>query len=182
MACGSGCCGEPASVSHKQPSSDPASGAVVQNDRDSCCDDADLAIDDENPDQLGIVGATRDELTENENCCAPRTTARPTPDSDCKKGCRSAPEPPRSDDTPVPGCCEGKTAPCCDQSCLDRLALRECENSGSRLTPRSMSLSMVHTRSAAHIAKLAISQAQLPLLAGEARTASHARIMRTRPA
>lgn len=154
----------------------------MQNDRDSCCGDADLAIDHKKPDQLGIVGVTRGELTENENCCAPKATARPTPDSDFKKGCCSAPEPPLSADTPAPGCCEGKAAPCCDQSCLDRLALRECENFGPRLVPHSMSLSIVHTRSVTHIAKLAISQAQLPLLAGEARTASHARIMRIRPA
>lgn len=32
-----------------------------------------------------------------------------------------------SDDNAVPDCCRGKRAPCCDVSCLDRLALRECE-------------------------------------------------------
>ncbi|POR36622.1 P-type cation-transporting ATPase [Tolypocladium paradoxum] len=31
------------------------------------------------------------------------------------------------DNTQVPDCCEGKLSPCCDDSCLDRLALRECE-------------------------------------------------------
>ncbi|KAH6995696.1 E1-E2 ATPase-domain-containing protein [Ilyonectria sp. MPI-CAGE-AT-0026] len=34
-----------------------------------------------------------------------------------------------SDDNVVPDCCRGKRAPCCDVSCLDRLALRECERS-----------------------------------------------------
>ncbi|KAJ4495354.1 E1-E2 ATPase-domain-containing protein [Lentinula lateritia] len=33
-----------------------------------------------------------------------------------------------STDTSQSPCCEGKLSPCCDESCLDRLALRECEN------------------------------------------------------
>ncbi|TDZ35605.1 P-type cation-transporting ATPase [Colletotrichum spinosum] len=28
----------------------------------------------------------------------------------------------------APSCCEGKTSPCCDSSCIDRLALRECSS------------------------------------------------------
>lgn len=30
-------------------------------------------------------------------------------------------------DTDAPDCCRGKVSPCCDTSCLDRLAMRECE-------------------------------------------------------
>lgn len=30
-------------------------------------------------------------------------------------------------DTNEPDCCRGKVSPCCDISCLDRLAIRECE-------------------------------------------------------
>ncbi|KAJ3853418.1 copper-translocating P-type ATPase [Lentinula lateritia] len=33
-----------------------------------------------------------------------------------------------STETSQSPCCEGKLSPCCDESCLDRLALRECEN------------------------------------------------------
>ncbi|KAJ5189677.1 hypothetical protein N7491_008278 [Penicillium cf. griseofulvum] len=33
------------------------------------------------------------------------------------------------DHTDVPDCCRGKVSPCCDTSCLDRLAIRECEMS-----------------------------------------------------
>jgi len=33
------------------------------------------------------------------------------------------------DDTDEPICCRGKVGPCCDTSCLDRLAMRECEMS-----------------------------------------------------
>lgn len=29
--------------------------------------------------------------------------------------------------TNKPDCCRGKVGPCCDMSCLDRLAMRECE-------------------------------------------------------
>jgi Cu2+-exporting ATPase len=151
MACGSGCCGDPAPASLKQSNSNPALGILMQEeDRHSCCSDADLAIVDKNTDQLSIVGATRGELTEEEACCAPK------PDSDCKKGCCSAPNPPPSDGThtPVPGCCEGKAAPCCDQSCLDRLALRECENFGPCLAPHSMRFSIVYTPSGAHVAEM----------------------------
>ncbi|PCG88080.1 Hypothetical protein PENO1_112230 [Penicillium occitanis (nom. inval.)] len=31
--------------------------------------------------------------------------------------------------TDSPDCCRGKVRPCCDASCLDRLAIRECEMS-----------------------------------------------------
>ncbi|KAK1622758.1 copper-translocating P-type ATPase [Colletotrichum phormii] len=34
----------------------------------------------------------------------------------------------------APSCCEGKTSPCCDSTCIDRLALRECTN-GMSPTP-----------------------------------------------
>ncbi|KAF7542252.1 hypothetical protein G7Z17_g11738 [Cylindrodendrum hubeiense] len=44
-----------------------------------------------------------------------------------------------SDDTVVPDCCRGKQAPCCDVSCLDRLALRECSISGLAAQFDSMS-------------------------------------------
>ncbi|KAJ5972210.1 Cu2+-exporting ATPase [Penicillium vulpinum] len=36
-------------------------------------------------------------------------------------------------DTDAPDCCRGKVGPCCDMSCLDRLAMRECETSAGGL-------------------------------------------------
>lgn len=30
---------------------------------------------------------------------------------------------------PVPECCQGKTSPCCDEACIERIALRECQSS-----------------------------------------------------
>lgn len=50
----------------------------------------------------------------------------------CNKGCcqtatATATELPGGDDMSTPSCCQGKASPCCDESCLDRLALRECD-------------------------------------------------------
>ena len=30
---------------------------------------------------------------------------------------------------PAPECCQGKTSPCCDEACIERIALRECQSS-----------------------------------------------------
>lgn len=38
-----------------------------------------------------------------------------------------------------PPCCEGKPFPCCDVSCLDRLALRECRDKEPQLDPHATS-------------------------------------------
>lgn len=58
-----------------------------------------------------------------DDCCAPKSV-----DADCGKGCCSKPAPPELQDLDDPSCCKGKSFPCCDTSCLDRLALRECTN------------------------------------------------------
>ncbi|PQK16981.1 hypothetical protein BB8028_0007g01810 [Beauveria bassiana] len=73
--------------------------------------------------------------------CCPSTPVKAspaaTPELDvCRNLCCS-----ESDDTPLladtsldqgkdnaPDCCAGKSGPCCDTSCLDRLAMRECED------------------------------------------------------
>lgn len=57
-----------------------------------------------------------------DDCCAPK----PLPDTDCKEGCCATVTPAKTQEEKVPSCCEGKTSPCCDSSCIDRLALREC--------------------------------------------------------
>lgn len=60
------------------------------------------------------------------DCCAPVAKV----EENCKKGCCSSPVP-KPQEEKVPSCCEGKTSPCCDSTCIDRLALREC-TSGKR--------------------------------------------------
>ncbi|OAR02368.1 hypothetical protein LLEC1_05401 [Akanthomyces lecanii] len=50
-----------------------------------------------------------------DSCCVDSDKATLTADNDRDKGKNAAPD-----------CCAGKTGPCCDTSCLDRLAMREC--------------------------------------------------------
>lgn len=57
-------------------------------------------------------------------CCTHRP-AKLSCDEDCFSGSVSSP----LINAPVPSCCDGRPTPCCDQSCLDRIALRECEAS-----------------------------------------------------
>ncbi|KAK8121449.1 P-type cation-transporting ATPase [Apiospora kogelbergensis] len=101
MACGSGCCGSPAPAPPEQSSS---AMTPVGDDGDSCCSDDAVQVSDKNPDPPTSTDAAHDGKT---------------------GGCCSAPKPAHHDDTPAPPCCEGKAAPCCDQSCLDRIAQRE---------------------------------------------------------
>ena len=54
-------------------------------------------------------------------------------DTDCNEGCCPEPGPPRTETPDNPSCCEGKTSPCCDEACFDRIALRECDMSSGIL-------------------------------------------------
>lgn len=149
MTCGSGCCGPPAVASFERQ---PPSQTPVEEDEDSCCGGV-TSTGDKDPDLPGLAGPVRDELAERDSwprltvstpcqdaCCGGPTEeaqdsaghevkdavldndccASVSTEPGCNNGCCSTPE--------LPRCCEGKTTPCCDQSCLDRLALRECEN------------------------------------------------------
>ncbi|ETR99098.1 heavy metal translocatin [Trichoderma reesei RUT C-30] len=147
MACGSGCCGPP---SDALPDKDTCS-VELPKPEGPCCDGD---VPDSHAEELDIVagceglknnkyderscqdsccGESEDELQgdmacQNEDetanleddCCAPQLS--------CTKGCCFNEENrPCPDDMSEPDCCEGKSSPCCDQTCLDRLALRECE-------------------------------------------------------
>jgi Cu2+-exporting ATPase len=72
--------------------------------------------------QGGVGCGTRDTKVDN-TCCTPKSV-----DHGYKKSFRSAPEQSRVDGPDRPSCCNDKVFPCCDVSCLDRIALRECEN------------------------------------------------------
>lgn len=50
-----------------------------------------------------------------------------SPCADCCSSPRQPSLPLTPDDTDRPDCCRGKSSPCCDDACLDRLALRECD-------------------------------------------------------
>ncbi|KAI9037831.1 cation-transporting P-type ATPase PCA1 [Aspergillus affinis] len=82
------------------------------------------------PDVTPIVTST----AETNSCtfCPPDTTTpahrepiQEKSDSSCSPGKCSDNK--TENDTDAPDCCRGKVGPCCDMSCLDRLAMRECE-------------------------------------------------------
>lgn len=58
--------------------------------------------------------------------------SKPT-ESDCNKSCCSK-SAPSNEDPKNPSCCNGKPSPCCDVSCLDRIALRECDGTKRRIS------------------------------------------------
>ncbi|KAF4472836.1 Cu2+-exporting ATPase [Fusarium albosuccineum] len=99
---GCDCCGPPA------PAPEPVAAQIVpDNDdvascQDSCCDGA--PPEDKDPAQ----GAAN--IEDADDCCS---------SGNCADG-------KANDDTDAPDCCRGKVGPCCDSSCLDRLAMREC--------------------------------------------------------
>ena len=55
--------------------------------------------------------------------------AQEQPDKCCSSG--KCADDKVEDDTDEPICCRGKVGPCCDTSCLDRIAMRECEMSAT---------------------------------------------------
>ncbi|KXX78600.1 P-type cation-transporting ATPase [Madurella mycetomatis] len=137
MACGSGCCGksDPASAPSEQskPVLTKRESAPMRDDCDSCCINTNL-IAGEDPEKSSLASPAPDELAEpaeDDGCHTPAPAA-----PDCGDCC-SPPKPPPLEAESVPNCCEGKVAPCCDQSCLDRLALRECRNYDLGLAPQS---------------------------------------------
>lgn len=77
---------------------------AIACNKDSCCTNNGHEVDNEK---------SHDPLLKNAptSCC----------DSDCDSF------PPTIDANATPSCCENKPSPCCDTSCLDRLALRECQ-------------------------------------------------------
>jgi hypothetical protein len=120
MACGSGCCGP-----KPTPATDTASEAVQNSagrpETDSCCEsDAGDAKDDASSLQSpeAVAGAL-DHSADAMPADAPETT--------CADRCCAAPAEDEEKPDPPP-CCEDKPSPCCDVSCLDRLALRACED------------------------------------------------------
>jgi hypothetical protein len=87
----------------------------------ACCQGDCCGVLTEKP-QSDVDSGTND-IVADDDSCAPKSA-----EPGCDKNCCSSPEPPRAGDTLIPSCCKGKASPCCDVSCLDRLALRECEN------------------------------------------------------
>lgn len=70
--------------------------------------------------QSGAASETRNVTVDGE-CCSTKST-----DQRCEKNYLATTEPSNLKPTKTPSCCEDKAFPCCDVSCLDRIALREC--------------------------------------------------------
>lgn len=127
-ACKKGCCGDYVKdasgifgvVCNNPSKSDESCGPKAkaeENCNKGCCETFQESKPVQPSDTLTAI---------EDDCRAPVATA----EENCKKGCRSSPVP-KSQEEKVPSCCEGKTSPCCDSTCIDRLALREC-TSGKR--------------------------------------------------
>ncbi len=155
MACGSGCCKPAASppapsTPAPAPAPVPASSPIEQQkdepteaDRDDCQDTCCGAEVEPSP--------LKSKCEEPGNsCCAPPPApadchgsddgCKATVDDDsasrkvldpelprCKDACCSAPPEPSAPDADDPACCKGRASPCCDTSCLDRIARRSCD-------------------------------------------------------
>ncbi|KAH8171381.1 e1-E2 ATPase domain-containing protein [Sarocladium implicatum] len=100
---GRDCCGSP---------TEAASVGETSNCKDSCCGGGD---GDDGPCTIKVPGEAEPDLEELDACCSSGECI----DEDAR----------HQDDTP--DCCRGKSNPCCDMSCLDRLAMRECERSAA---------------------------------------------------
>ncbi|KAM0273929.1 hypothetical protein ACHAQH_008133 [Verticillium albo-atrum] len=140
MACGSGCCGGASKdpvpsvalpVQEPTPTPEPVPEKIVGEAAnnvaiaDSCCNDDGNALKDEcKPSVVESVASASDV----DDCCAPRPKAKPADSGPgCQSGCCSSPPAPAVNQEDTPDCCEGKKSPCCDTTCIDRLALRECQ-------------------------------------------------------
>ncbi|KAL2836028.1 E1-E2 ATPase-domain-containing protein [Aspergillus pseudodeflectus] len=105
---GRDCCGPSART--PQPDIMPISAPIKEASScpDACCD----SDDTERLDTMA-PGQGQPTLEKADDGCSPSEAMDSQPDNN----------------TDAPYCCRGKVNPCCDTSCLDRLAIRECEMS-----------------------------------------------------
>ncbi|KAH7114790.1 p-type copper atpase, partial [Dactylonectria macrodidyma] len=107
---GCDCCGPPAPAT--EPVAAPITAPIEETSscQDSCCDGGDS---DAEPLETKDPGQGEPNQEKPDDCCSSGKCA----DDKAK------------DVTDAHDCCRGKVGPCCDTSCLDRLAMRECEMS-----------------------------------------------------
>ncbi|KAF2828028.1 copper-translocating P-t [Ophiobolus disseminans] len=107
MACGSGCCATPKALPAVLRAPTPELVPVEEGGSAIDCED---------------------------DCCQPQpkagangSDAGSAKDASMEDGCCSSrPVNVEPQNLKRPSCCEGKSSPCCDSSCIERLALREC--------------------------------------------------------
>ncbi|KAF2652371.1 heavy metal translocatin [Lophiostoma macrostomum CBS 122681] len=108
----------------------PSSGPVASHD--STNETSTVAAEDDKG-----YGVAKDGIEMNQ-CCSPGK------EQSKQDACCSAQEEstglPTSQD--APDCCKGKPSPCCDSTCIDRLALRECQS--GKASPSSSTTSLIN--------------------------------------
>lgn len=167
-ACNDGCCaiGEPLRAAE--------GSAVNKCQEDGCC--ADEKVDAPEVDDSCNGGCCAAEEATNpvaeacqDACCGNEQAIKEEPGPSCQDGCCSEETAPKTTieeldadhqnaccssgktatkETNTPACCEGKTSPCCDISCLERLAGRECEEKNTNCNgkpPRSLVTTSIPT-------------------------------------
>lgn len=107
MACDSGCCAPKMAPTPTRTPTPPsldvdAGGSIVTDEGDK-------------PSKLELNTAT-------DICCDSLAKDAPNVDGCCS----SRPVQVEAENLKVPSCCEGKPSPCCDSTCIENLALREC--------------------------------------------------------
>lgn len=136
-SCAKGCCAGGSSDSPK-----PAPATAAATCADACCADEDeqsnAAAEAEQKDTCAdgccaggepskLAGLEQGTACKDSCCDGEEAVKAASTDSgaSCKDACcdDTKPEP---EDPKDPSCCKGKPNPCCDASCLDRLAAREC--------------------------------------------------------
>ncbi|KAI3091938.1 hypothetical protein CBS147333_10280 [Penicillium roqueforti] len=101
-------CGLPAQAPEPDVTPPAATSEKTSSCQDSCCDS-----DDAEPLDTTAPGQKAPTPEKADDCCSPGKCAD------------------NKNHTDAPDCCRGKVSPCCDTSCLDRLAMRECEMSAT---------------------------------------------------
>lgn len=99
-------CGLPVPASESDATPSAAPSEEMSNCKNSCCD---KPLDNTAQAQEELIQEELDETCSPGKCTDSRT----------------------ENDNGAPDCCRGKVGPCCDTSCLDSLAMRECAMSAA---------------------------------------------------
>lgn len=114
---------------------------------DGCCGDEEAKIpevgdccDDDGGCCTAEEGSTPVVETCQDACCAEEgiyKASKESSDAGCEDACCSS-DKTATKKSDAPACCDGKPSPCCDVSCLDRLADRECEEQSNGKLPKGL--------------------------------------------
>jgi hypothetical protein len=130
--CATGCCSKPASPLRSTPQTDFSNATKT-----GCCSSQETGLVPQDGNDAGLNSLLLGPKGDCSNNDIPRSASTPVnlAPTECKGKCcsREVPQPVISSNAPP--CCAGEKAPCCDDSCIERLALRECTSEESTLRP-----------------------------------------------